>query len=265
MLASGSADKTVMLWDMSNQVVATTLNHPEKVQSLQFHPFEIQTLLTGCCDAGVRVYDCRSESSKSWMLEGEVERVLWDHFNPFCFLASTEVGHVYYVDVRNDEKPLWQLNAHSKACTGLALSSQCPGCLVTSSQDKTFKVWDIQSEKPSYITEHDFKLGNIYVTAACPDAPFAFCIGGDDKSSNFKVWDIRQAAAGTYISFLLSSKHPVLLDVSNLLLSACEIALQCSTDSSGASSCNHFSKQPPINPLEQELLQVQHQRNQSSS
>jgi periodic tryptophan protein 1 len=50
LLASGSADQTVLLWDMSQRQVATTLQHPEKIQSIQFHPFEIQTLLTGCCD-----------------------------------------------------------------------------------------------------------------------------------------------------------------------------------------------------------------------
>ena len=120
---------------------------------------------------------------------------MWDHFNPFCFLASTEAGSVYYVDARID-KPQWHLNAHSKACTGLALSHQCPGCLVTASQDKMFKVWDIQSGKPSFVAEHDFQIGGHYVTAACPDAPFAFCMGADNRSENFKVWDIRQSAAG---------------------------------------------------------------------
>jgi len=194
LLASGSADHNVLLWDMSRQDVASTLTHPEKIQSLQFHPFEIQTLLTGCCDSTVRVYDCRSESCKDWKVDGEVERVIWDHFNPFCFLSSTESGSVFYIDARN-EKPVWTLNAHSGSTTGLALSTQCPGCLITSSQDKTFKVWDIQSGTPSFVVEHDFKLGGIYATAACPDAPFAFCVGGDNRSDNFKVWDIRQSTA----------------------------------------------------------------------
>jgi len=194
LLASGSADNNVLLWDMSRQDVASTLAHPEKIQSLQFHPFEIQTLATGCCDSSVRVYDCRSESCKEWKVDGEVERIMWDHFNPFCFLTSTEAGSVFYIDARND-KPVWQLNAHTGSCTGLALSSQCPGCLITSSQDKTFKVWDIQSGTPNFVVEHDFKLGSIYAATACPDAPFAFCIGGDNRSDNFKVWDIRQSAA----------------------------------------------------------------------
>lgn len=50
-LASGSVDQTVLLWDLSNGSVASTLKaHKEKIQALQWHPFEAQTLLTGCCD-----------------------------------------------------------------------------------------------------------------------------------------------------------------------------------------------------------------------
>ena len=51
-LASGSVDQTVILWDMNEGKVASTLKkqHKEKVQTMQWHPFEMQTLLTGCCD-----------------------------------------------------------------------------------------------------------------------------------------------------------------------------------------------------------------------
>jgi WD40 repeat protein len=50
-LASGSVDQTVLLWDMSEGTIASTLTaHKEKIQALQWHPFEAQMLLTGCCD-----------------------------------------------------------------------------------------------------------------------------------------------------------------------------------------------------------------------
>ena len=51
-MASGSVDQTVILWDMNEGKVASTLRkqHKEKVQTMQWHPFEMQTLLTGCCD-----------------------------------------------------------------------------------------------------------------------------------------------------------------------------------------------------------------------
>ena len=50
-LASGSVDETVLLWDLENGTVHTKLTaFKEKIQTLQWHPFEGQTLLTGCCD-----------------------------------------------------------------------------------------------------------------------------------------------------------------------------------------------------------------------
>ncbi len=90
-MASGSVDQTVLLWDLSEGRTARTLTqHGEKVQSLQWHPFEAQSLLTGCCDGQVRVFDCRAEDSLlSWKTsQGEVEKVLWNHFEPFTFFVS---------------------------------------------------------------------------------------------------------------------------------------------------------------------------------
>ncbi len=50
-MASGSVDETVLLWDLDQGSVASTLKgHKEKIQCLQWHPFEAQNLLTGCCD-----------------------------------------------------------------------------------------------------------------------------------------------------------------------------------------------------------------------
>ena len=50
-LASGSVDQTVLLWDLNEAKIASTLKaHNEKVQTLAWHPFEAQNLLTGSCD-----------------------------------------------------------------------------------------------------------------------------------------------------------------------------------------------------------------------
>jgi len=107
-LASGSVDQTVMLWDLSQRSVALTLNYfHEKVQSLNWHPMDSQTLAAGCCDKFLRVADCRTQDSfKSWQVTGEVERTIWNHFNPYQCLVSTDVGNIHCIDVRH-EKPLW--------------------------------------------------------------------------------------------------------------------------------------------------------------
>ncbi|XP_023331435.1 periodic tryptophan protein 1 homolog, partial [Eurytemora carolleeae] len=194
-LASGSVDQTVLLWDLGQKSVASTLKyHKEKVQSLAWHPFDPQTLATGCCDKKVRVADCRTQDSyKKWKVTGEVERVIWDHFNPFQCIACTDAGTIHCIDVRT-ETATWTLSAHTEDVTGISLSTQCPGCLVSVSADKSMKVWDIRGNKPEFIMERQMNLGLIQSVVGCPDAPFVICLAGDKPSENFKVMDIRESA-----------------------------------------------------------------------
>ncbi|CAB4038139.1 periodic tryptophan 1 homolog, partial [Paramuricea clavata] len=140
-----------------------------------------------------QVVDCRSPeaSCKSWKLKGEVECTTWNHFSPFYFLASTDKGNIYCCDVRTND-PVFTLHAHDEAATGIALSSQLPGCLLSVSQDKMVKVWDIQDNKPSFVVSRDMKMGSILNVSACPDSPYVFTLGGEKQS--LQVFDISQSA-----------------------------------------------------------------------
>ena len=195
-LASGSVDQTVLLWDLNEAKIASTLTaHKEKVQTLAWHPFEAQNLLTGCCDGKARLFDCKSENNyKEWVVDGEVEKVLWNHFNPFTFMVSTDQGNIHMFDARQD-KSLWTLNAHSEGVNGMSLSTQCPDCLITASSDKTVKVWDISDNTPTFVLERNFNLGTLHCLEGCPDAPFVMVAGGDKPDNNLKVFDIRENAA----------------------------------------------------------------------
>lgn len=182
-LASASADFTVGLWDLNQGTMLSALTkHTEKVQAVQWHPVEPQTLLSGSFDHTVKLYDCRSpdNTNKSWDLGGEVERVLWNHQDPFYFFASTDKGFVYYMDVRMDDK-VFTLKAHTGAVTGLALSTDVAGCLVTASADKFLKVWDIRTRQPKMVFEKDLKMGAINCASYCPDSGYILAIGGGNE------------------------------------------------------------------------------------
>ena len=89
-LASGSADKTIVLWDLEQLKQATKIkNHKDRVQSIQFHPIESFSLLSGSCDSTVALYDCRNPKTnkKVWKLESDIERVLWNKFDPNYFIV----------------------------------------------------------------------------------------------------------------------------------------------------------------------------------
>ncbi|XP_037581814.1 periodic tryptophan protein 1 homolog [Dermacentor silvarum] len=198
LLASGSADNKALVWDLDTGIPARCLSaHKEKVQSVAWHPFESHTMLTGACDSTVKLWDCRNTdaSFKSWTVDGEVEKVLWNHFDPFYFYVSTDSGFVYGFDARTDQA-VFTLSAHSKGVTGMALSAYCPGCLVTASEDKTLKVWDVLDHKPVFLFEKEgLNVGSVLTLASSPDEPFVIAIGGDNKSLGFAVVDLKEWTA----------------------------------------------------------------------
>lgn len=190
-LASGSADNTVLLWDLDQGAPHTKLDYFEdKVQSLSFHPLEAQTLLSGACDGRARVTDCRApDSHRAWALPPEIERVQWDRNNPFCFVMSNNEGKVAYVDCRRDD-PMWTISAHEKEVTGLILSEDIPGLMITVSSDEKLKTWDISGLTPLQISERSCKVGQALCASSCPDAPLSVAVGGDNKQNYIEMVDL---------------------------------------------------------------------------
>ncbi|XP_053674920.1 periodic tryptophan protein 1 homolog [Anopheles nili] len=192
-LASGSVDQTVILWDLEEGIPHTTIrDFEEKVQTLSFHPARAESLLVGSCDGKVKVFDCRAtnddaSSYKTWLLGGEVERVCWDHFNQHCFVASTNDGKMHYIDTRRNDQTLWTKEAHDKEITGLVLSTRVKGMLSTASADGSLKVWDINEQDARLVYKRNPKIGVIQCMDECQDNPFTLALGGDLKTKNFSV------------------------------------------------------------------------------
>ena len=120
-IASGSADHTVKLWDITKSDDATCGNaatlshHSNKVQSVRWHPSEGTILATGGYDRIVAIADARSpNSSKKVKIPADCESLAWDPHHPHLLNVASEDGTVTCWDVRNFDtnKPYWQMVAH---------------------------------------------------------------------------------------------------------------------------------------------------------
>jgi periodic tryptophan protein 1 len=111
-IASGSADKTVKIWDItkageSKANAATFTHHRDKVQAVVWHPSEGTLLATGSYDRSVAVLDARSSDTKKVKISADIEALAWDPHHSHYLTAATEDGVLSCWDVRNFSDPVW--------------------------------------------------------------------------------------------------------------------------------------------------------------
>ncbi|EAU30114.1 hypothetical protein ATEG_09923 [Aspergillus terreus NIH2624] len=183
LLASGSHDKTVRLWDPATGALQQTLKgHTSSVQSVAFSP-DGRLLTSGSSDKTVRVWDPATGSSQQ-TLEGHTNWVLSVAFSPDGRLLASA----------SDDKTIrvWDpvtgalqqtLKGHTNSVLSVTFSPD--GRLLTSgSSDKTIRVWD-----PATGALQQTLNGHtswIQSAAFSPDGRL-LASGSDDKT--IRVWD----------------------------------------------------------------------------
>ncbi|OMH83662.1 putative WD repeat-containing protein [Zancudomyces culisetae] len=204
LLASGSSDALVRIWDLhssssaSGNLVSRLTHHKDKVQCVKWHPVESSILLTASYDKTIAICDSRASMSSAVIKFaknlGDVETLLWDIHNPSSFYASFESGVVHCYDIRTlsssstsaATSPKFTIDAHKSGCTALDVHPTIPNCLLTASVDKSLKIWNTSTHTLVAKSDSDHfssTVGAIFSAKFCPDSPyFEIAVGGDQNS-----------------------------------------------------------------------------------
>ena len=212
-LASGSADTTVKIWDVTTQACSHTFtHHTDKVQSVIWHPTEAWLLATGAFDKTIGLIDARTATTTSaCSLTADIESLTWDPFNPFHLYCALEDGAIVCIDVRNcannagstdklkgkNKAINFTFQAHEQTTSGISFSSRIPGMMATASIDKTVKVWDVNAKSsegngPRCIAYKTMNVGKLFALQYSPDDPFLLATAGD--TGMVAVWESDELA-----------------------------------------------------------------------
>ncbi|MGD3112412.1 trypsin-like peptidase domain-containing protein [Streptomyces sp. YGL11-2] len=182
-LATGSADKTARLWDMTTgRTRATLTGHTGTVQSVAFSP-DGRTLATGSADKTVRLWDAATGKNRA-TLTGHTAAVTSVAFSPDGRTLATgsddKTARLWDVATGNNRTTL---TGHTDPVTAVAFSPD-GHTLATASEDETARLWDAATGKNrAILTGHTDTVQSV---AFSPDG-HTLATGSHDHT--VRLWD----------------------------------------------------------------------------
>jgi periodic tryptophan protein 1 len=188
-LASGSADSVIKVWDLNQLTCLGTVSHPksgnnDRVQSLDWHLTDPNVLLAGCGDS-LDILDCRRPDSSvvNWCSSPpnsdqteNIEKCQYLHIDSNYILCSTSgSGVLAMLDVRKGSKsdPIWALpNLHGGEVT-FAVSKHAP-LLATAGKVDGISLWDLSqvtTSAPQRLSHRKLKVGQCFSIQFHPNSP----------------------------------------------------------------------------------------------
>ena len=199
MIASGSADSTVKIWDITSPLspASTFTHHKGKVSSVAFHPSEGTILATGGFDKLVCVVDGRAPDSgaaKRAKIKSDVEEICWDPHKQERLVAAGEDGRVSCWDVRNLSSALWEFDGGAYGVSSANFNAAVPGMLATASVDKTVAIWDVHDTRgPRKVIQKEVGVGKLYTVSFYPSSELLLGCGG--TGGELGLWELASERA----------------------------------------------------------------------
>jgi WD40 repeat protein len=184
-IATGSADKTIRIWNAATGERKDRISHTDPIYCLSFSP-DGKTLASGGADKAITLWDVASGEKKKTLKEVSSAAVAWIRFAPdgrtlAVFGVGKQVANVWSLSTG---KQVAYLQGHTDSIKGLEFSRDGL-TIATVSDDSTVRLWDAASgkEKDSF-RAHD---GAVNCLAFTRDGKLV--TGGSDKT--IIVWNLQ--------------------------------------------------------------------------
>jgi hypothetical protein len=183
-LASGSDDTTVRLWDVLTGAELSVLRgHTHPVKTVLFHPHHPHILASAGSDRKIRLWDIK-KNQEILNLTGHTHHVNALSFSPDGkILASGSADKTIKLWNPETGELICTLTGHSLAVNAIAFCPISP-ILVSASTDTTVKVWNL--ETLTVIKTLSQHVRSVKAIAFCGDLKL-FTTGGEDRT--IKLWD----------------------------------------------------------------------------
>eukprot|EP00192_Tetraselmis_astigmatica_P000840 CAMPEP_0117690644 /NCGR_PEP_ID=MMETSP0804-20121206/25245_1 /TAXON_ID=1074897 /ORGANISM="Tetraselmis astigmatica, Strain CCMP880" /LENGTH=1136 /DNA_ID=CAMNT_0005503721 /DNA_START=227 /DNA_END=3639 /DNA_ORIENTATION=+ len=205
LLATGSYDGTVRVWNTASGEHIILTGHSSKVQVVEWSPFEATRLMSGSHDTTLIEWDITPPVQdpivfRSSAHNGAVTALAWSSVNPGKVASGGEDNLVLVWSLGNQESR--ELVGHTGPITSLHWHPSTEAYLASAAEDTTARIWDMTTVNTAAILHHN---STVNVVA------FSLADGGEKLatgSSNGQV-QVWHTSNGTSMALLGNHSAPV--------------------------------------------------------
>ena len=184
LLATGSWDGTVKLWDVvTERNIATLKEHTAGITSVAFSS-DGSTLATGSWDRTVKLWDVETERNIATLKEHTAGITSVAFSSDGSTLATGSWDRTVRLWDVETERNIATLKEHTDVVTSVAFSSD-GSTLATGSWDRTVRLWDVETERNiATLKEHT----DVVTSVAFSSDGSTLATGSWDRT--VKLWDV---------------------------------------------------------------------------